>query len=340
MLLTYNEVDGGLDHLLHLHHHHQHPIPHQMQRVWRKLIKCERAKRRSSMRCRSVQTALNSYLLPSWLRCIQHTMKSDFVKTKQRFPNIGRFQFFSYFPHHSRALLSSSSQYHSPTDLPWYIYPPHSQLRHTRTTQWPTTLTCPASLASYSWECRNCKESARFWYTRIFFSSYSVFFSNLPPPIWCPGGKGDAVPLPAAAGGGGRHPRLQLPHGAAQGRPLAHCQAVDVEFFCLRWPSQDAEGLVKQNHHCEADDFVIVVIFSVWGASRFKVLIVRLHLQKKVILKTTPLELPLWFSKWLALSGFLTMLLRPVRELLCPTKSSISSQNIKSSSFCLNLFKN
>ena len=34
------------------------------------------------------------------------------------------------------------------------------------------------------------------------------------------GGKGDAMPLPAASRGGGRRAWLQLPHGAAEGRPL------------------------------------------------------------------------------------------------------------------------
>ena len=38
-----------------------------------------------------------------------------------------------------------------------------------------------------------------------------------------PGGKGDAVPLPTASRGGGRRARLQLPHGASPGRPLAPC---------------------------------------------------------------------------------------------------------------------
>ena len=80
------------------------------------------------------------------------------------------------FFHYSKALLSWLS-----LSFPFVlIYPPHSQLHYLqssislhwfsfRTTQWPTTLTCQASLASCSWECLNCKESARS-------SSFSYIF--------------------------------------------------------------------------------------------------------------------------------------------------------------------
>ena len=41
-----------------------------------------------------------------------------------------------------------------------------------RTTRWPTTLTCRASLGSCSCECLSCKESARSSHPHIFTSSH------------------------------------------------------------------------------------------------------------------------------------------------------------------------
>ena len=124
-----------------------------------------------------------------------------------------------------------------------------------RTTRWLTTLTCRASLGSCSCECLSCKESARSSHPHIFssshsspcayphiltssflsclFSSFSLcFFSSKSLSVSSSsfscltllqrssGGKGDALPLPAASRGGGRRAWLQLPHGAAEGRPL------------------------------------------------------------------------------------------------------------------------
>ena len=62
-------------------------------------------------------------------------------------------------------------------------------------------------------------------FSLCFFSSKSLSvssssFSCLTLLQRSSGGKGDALPLPAASRGGGRRAWLQLPHGAAEGRPL------------------------------------------------------------------------------------------------------------------------
>ena len=55
---------------------------------------------------------------------------------------------------------------------------------------------------------------------QVFVCLVLIFFLALTLLQRSSGGKGDALPLPAASRGGGRRAWLQLPHGAAEGRPL------------------------------------------------------------------------------------------------------------------------
>ena len=55
---------------------------------------------------------------------------------------------------------------------------------------------------------------------QVFVCLVLIFFLVLTLLQRSSGGKGDALPLPAASRGGGRRAWLQLPHGAAEGRPL------------------------------------------------------------------------------------------------------------------------
>ena len=55
---------------------------------------------------------------------------------------------------------------------------------------------------------------------QVFVCLVLIFFLVLTILQSSSGGKGDALPLPAASRGGGRRAWLQLPHGAAEGRPL------------------------------------------------------------------------------------------------------------------------